>query len=127
VSAPSRRSTATDVDRFLPLHPHEFAVLSVLAEGVRHGYDIIKQIEPIAGPVQPADVYRRIRRLRSAGVIALAAPPRPAIADDRERRFYALTPLGWAVARAEAARLQSLVRHLRGHALLATPGSRKGR
>jgi DNA-binding PadR family transcriptional regulator len=41
--------------------------------------------------------------------------------DDERRRYYRLTPLGMEVARAEAQRLNALVKAARGRGLLNQP------
>jgi DNA-binding PadR family transcriptional regulator len=109
------------------MHPLEFAVLSVLAEDVRHGYDVIRQVETTAGAVQPADLYRRMRRLRDDGLIDEAPAPKRAKDDDRARRFYRLTPLGWAVARLEASRLQAVLARTRRRTPLFGPATARER
>lgn len=100
------------ITSFLPLHPDAFRILVVLREGERHGYAIVKELErDPARPMQmlPANLYRRIRRLRDEGLIEEAdARPDPEV-DDQRRRYFTVTPLGEAVARAEAERLKSLV------------------
>lgn len=59
------------------------------------------------GPVLPANLYRRIRTLAEAGLIEEAEAPE---GEDGERRnYYRVSPLGEAVARAEALRLQELL------------------
>ena len=59
----------------------------------------------------PANLYRRIRNLLASGLLAEAAPPANGVPeDDRQRKFFALTPLGLEVARAETGRLEELLR-----------------
>jgi DNA-binding PadR family transcriptional regulator len=53
----------------------------------------------------PANLYRRIRSLSARGLIAQTATAEA----PRGRRSFELTPLGTAVARAEAARLSDLL------------------
>ena len=58
-------------------------------------------------------LYRSIQRMLEDGLI-VERRERPAPEeDDERRRYYQITPLGSAVARAEAARLQALVRMAR--------------
>ncbi len=105
----------------LPLHPLEFRILLVLLEsGPSHGYPIVKAIEAReAGRMRiyPANLYRRIRELLSRGWIAEVSPPDGEAVDPR-RSYVAVTPEGRDVARAEAARLQELLRDARGVDLL---------
>lgn len=105
-SSVSRRQ----ISSCLPLHPLEARVLAVLAEGPAHAYRIVQQLEARdAGwtTVLPANLYRRIRALSARGLI-VATPEAEA---PRGRRTFALTPLGKAVARAEAERLRDLLEH----------------
>ncbi len=100
------------VDRFLPLHPEAFRVLVVLRRGERHGYSLVKELERDPGrpgKILPANLYRRIRTLLEQELIEESdARPDPEI-DDERRRYFAVTPLGEAVARAEAMRLEALL------------------
>lgn len=101
-----------EVLAFLPLHPVEFGILLALTEGVRHGYDIIKDVEDRVHPVRElhsANLYRRIRRMRERGLIEDAEPAGQFDDDDRERKFFRISSLGRRVARAEAVRLRALV------------------
>lgn len=110
-----------DPQQFLPLHPLEHRILLVLAGGQRHGYHIVQEIEARDSEwtsIFPANLYRRIRDLRARGLIARA--PAPAAHEGRARKYYRLTPLGEAVARAEGERLERLVRDTR--TALANPG-----
>lgn len=107
---PMTRSSRTTADAFLPLHPLEFHILVALLEGRRHGYAIVKEIESLSqgsDRLFPANLYRRIRRLRDDGLL------RPSGEDVSEggppRRYFELTELGRHVAALEAHRLRSLV------------------
>lgn len=116
-----------DANDFLPLHPLEFRILLALRDGRRHGYAIVKEVEERAGgeKIFPANLYRRIRNLLAAGLLAEADPPPEGVPDDdRQRKYFELTPLGVAVARAEAVRLQGLVAEAHDKRLLA--GARRG-
>jgi DNA-binding PadR family transcriptional regulator len=66
----------------------------------------------------PSSLYASIRRLLGSGLIEeLAERPDPDH-DDERRRYYRLTPLGRAVAIAEASRLQRLLADARATGLL---------
>ena len=99
------------VDGFLPLHPEVFRILVVLRSGERHGYALVKELERDPGrpgKVLPANLYRRIRTLLDQGLIEESGNrPDPEV-DDQRRRYFAVTPLGEAVAQAEAKRLRDL-------------------
>jgi DNA-binding PadR family transcriptional regulator len=59
--------------------------------------------------LNPGTLYTTIRRLLDQGlVVELDERPDPD-EDDERRRYYRLTDVGRAVARAEAARLQAMV------------------
>jgi DNA-binding PadR family transcriptional regulator len=98
------------LDRFLPLKPLVLDVLLALADGKRHGWSVIREIQQREGGerILPANFYRTLRALRDDGLIAEA--PGDADADPGERRqYFSLTALGARVARAEVARLETLV------------------
>jgi DNA-binding PadR family transcriptional regulator len=110
----------TDRDRtdgLLPLRPVEFHILLSLAAGERHGYGIIQDIEARGEGAVPdvGTMYRALARMTENGVIA-AAPA--ADAGDERRINYRITDRGLRVARAEAQRLQTLMRAARSGGLL---------
>jgi DNA-binding PadR family transcriptional regulator len=113
--------TSADVDALLPLPPVTFHILVALADGDRHGYAIIQDVETRTDGelrVGAGTLYRSIHRMLEQGLIAESAR-RPARAlDDERRRYYRLTPFGTAVARAETRRLTQLVRLARARGLL---------
>ena len=115
---------ASAIDRHLPLHPEAFRTLLVLRGREMHGYALVKELERDPGRpgrVQPANLYRRIRTLLEKGLIAEAEPRRDPALDDERRRYFRLTELGEAVAKAEARRLSGLLAEASD--LLSTPGS----
>ncbi|HYC30666.1 MAG TPA: helix-turn-helix transcriptional regulator [Gemmatimonadales bacterium] len=115
-------TTTASVTPFLPLPAASFHILLALAEGDRHGYAIIQDVLARTGGevrLSPGTLYRGIQRLLEQGLL-VEARRRPAPArDDPRRRYYRLTPLGLAVARAEAQRLDGLVRLARAQGLMA--------
>ena len=115
-----RNPSETDPRVFLPLHPLELRILLVLREGSAHGYRIVKEIEAREeelGPIYPGNLYRRIRDLLSRELLKEVPPPSKGDVDSR-RKYYEATPLGEAVARAEARRLEGLVREARALGVL---------
>jgi DNA-binding PadR family transcriptional regulator len=96
---------------FLPLTPLSHAVLLALADGSLHGYAIMKDIEEqTVARVRAGTgtLYAALQRMMDQGLIVEAdRPPDPG--DDARRRYYALTELGRAVARAEARRLADVL------------------
>lgn len=101
----------------LPLPPATFHILlSLAAEGgreSRHGYAIIQDVaDRTDGAVRlsAGTLYRSIQRMLEQGLLE-ELRQRPAPEDDDERRrYYRITRFGEAVARAEARRLQGLVK-----------------
>jgi DNA-binding PadR family transcriptional regulator len=114
----------TDVDAFLPLPAATFHILLALAEEERHGYVILQEVaERTAGAVKlsVATLYRSIHRMLEQGLIVeVRGRPAPT-GDDERRRYYRITPLGNAVARAEARRLEQLVGLARARGLAPAP------
>src|SRR6185369_16258490 len=100
-----------DPDAHLPLRPVELLLLSMLAPGDRHGYGLRQDILDQSGgkiALEAGTLYRHIRRLEDARLVAEAAAP-AAEADER-RIYYRLTPFGRKVLAAELLRLRALVR-----------------
>jgi len=101
------------IEACLPLAPASFHILLALGEEDRHGYAILLEVERTTGGevrLSAATLYRSLQRLLEQGLIEeLAERPAPEL-DDERRRYYRLTALGVAVARAETARLAKLVR-----------------
>ena len=88
---------------FLPLTPAAFHVLLALADGPKHGYLILKDVEErTAGDVRlsTGTLYGLIKRFLDDELIVETRP------DDDRRRPYKLTAFGREVAEAEAARLE---------------------
>ena len=105
----------------LPLSPPMFHVLLSLAQGERHGYLIMKEVEErTKGEVRlsTGTLYGIIKRLLDTQMVEEVAT------DDPRRRAYKLTPFGKTVARAEAERLESLVDAARATRLLTRKAER---
>ena len=101
-----------DYRRFLPLSPQQFHILLALADGDRHGYAIIQDVTLRTGgeiELRPGTLYRSIQRMLEDGLIE-ERRERPARDDDERRRYYRITAFGLDVARAEARRLDQLVK-----------------
>lgn len=100
----------------LPLPAATFHILIALADGDRHGYAIIQDVEARTGgelKLSAGTLYRSIQRMLEQGLL-VETRDRPAPEDDDERRrYYRITPVGTAVAKAEARRLTDLVRMAR--------------
>ena len=105
-----------DIDGYLPLPPATFHILLALAEEDRHGYAIIQDVEARTGGelrLSAGTLYRSVQRMLEQGLI-VETRERPAPEeDDERRRYYRISPLGTAVAKAEGRRLSELVRMAR--------------
>ncbi len=108
-------------DDFLPLRAVEYHVLLALADTERHGYAIMQETAERTDGAQrldPATLYRALRRMVKEGLVADSARRRDPEADDERRRYYRVTPLGRQVALRETERLEKLVRAARQTRLL---------
>ena len=106
---------------FLPLSPTDFQVLLALARQPLHGYAIMKVVEESSDgrlSIEIGSLYRIIARLSSAGLIEESREPDAEPRPGRKRRVYGLTPLGRAVAQAEAHRLRDTVALARAEKLI---------
>ena len=103
-----------EVDVLLPLQQAEFHILLALCGGDCHGYGIMQDVDARTNGalrLSPGTLYRTIQRLLEQGLVEEPRKPaRPAGKSDPRRRYYRITPLGIAVARAETERLAGLVR-----------------
>jgi len=100
----------------LPLTPALFHVLLALADGEKHGYAVLKEVEERTGgsvTLSTGTLYGIIKRLLADGLIRDSAA-----GSDERRRAYRLTPFGRKVALAEAERLRDLVVSARAKKLL---------
>ena len=102
-----------DPTAWLPLAPAQMNILMALADGEKHGYAVMREVERMTdGEVTmgPGTLYGAIKRMLSAGLIEETEErPDPEI-DDERRRYYRLTGLGARVLDAETQRLARLVR-----------------
>jgi DNA-binding PadR family transcriptional regulator len=109
-------------ETFLPLTPVAFEILLALAEGERHGYDVMLEIERRSGgriSPNPGTLYRALDRLVQEGLLSSAVRA----VEGESRRVFSLSPLGKAVAAAEAARLSDQVMAARSLRLLKRNGA----
>jgi DNA-binding PadR family transcriptional regulator len=104
-----------------PLTAALFNVLLSLADGEKHGYAILKEVdEQTAGEVQlsTGTLYGIIKRLLAEGLIVESRNRPAANEDDARRRYYRLTDQGREVAVAEAVRMEKLIARARSKRLL---------
>ena len=100
----------------LPLQPTTFHILLSLAGEDRHGYAIILDVARRTNgeiKLSAGTLYRSIQRMLELGlIIETKTRPAPEM-DDERRRYYRITRFGTAVAKAEAGRLNSLLKMAR--------------
>lgn len=106
----------------LPLTPAVFNILLALADGEKHGYGIMLEVEENTnGQMQmgPGTLYGSIKRMLKAGLVEETDErPDPEL-DDQRRRYYRATGMGQRVLRLEAERLAGQVALARAKDLLA--------
>jgi DNA-binding PadR family transcriptional regulator len=99
-------------DGLLPLTPAVFNILLALADGEKHGYAIMLEVDQnTQGEVKmgPGTLYGSIKRMLAAGLIEECDErPDPEL-DDQRRRYYQLSGLGRQALTAEAERLSRQV------------------
>lgn len=103
-----------------PLPLAAFQILLSLADGDRHGYAIMRQVEEQTGGrvrLGPGTLYSSIQGLLEAGLIEEVEGREESPASER-RRYYHLTSSGRKLARAEADRLAELLRVARAKKIL---------
>ncbi|MGQ0646156.1 MAG: PadR family transcriptional regulator [Gemmatimonadaceae bacterium] len=107
-------------DAFLPLPVAEFHILVTLADGSRHGYGIMTDVERrTAGGVRigPGTLYSALRRMVDRGLITEAST-REGQEEDR-RLSYRITALGRDVVVAEARRMEACLALIRATRLVS--------
>lgn len=111
-------------DDHLPMTAPTFHILLALVDGERHGYAIMQEVAARTGDsvrLGPGTLYGSLKRLLEHGLVAEAGERAdPAMGDER-RRSYRITDFGLSVARAEARRLDALVKFARRKKLIG-PG-----
>ena len=104
------------IPSLLPLQPTTLHILLSLTDEDRHGYAIILEVaRRTQGELKlsAGTLYRSIQRMLETGLIVETRNrPAPEM-DDERRRYYRITPLGKALAQAEAGRLRDLLKMAR--------------
>ena len=116
-------------ESFIPLTPAVFHIMLALADGEKHGYAIMQEVEAISHDqikMGPGTLYGSIKRMIANGLIEETLERPDPDLDDQRRRYYRLTGLGSAVLNEEANRLASLLKRARTKQVLAysLPGMR---
>ena len=105
-----------------PLTPAVFHILMALADGEKHGYSIMKDVEAQTNgrlKMGPGTLYGSIKRMLISGFIEEAEErPDPAL-DDERRRYYRLSTMGQKALVAETQRLEQAVKVARQKQVLA--------
>ena len=107
-----------------PLTPAVFHILLALADGDKHGYAIMKDVEnQTAGRLKlgPGTLYGTIKRLLAADLIIEIDERADPELDDERRRYYRLTPHGRKLAWEENQRLAQAVKAARSKRLSDNP------
>ena len=104
--------TPDDIDSYLPLPASTMHIIVALADGAKHGYAIMRDIEDLhdgSVTMGPGTLYGSIKRMIERGLVEETEErPDPEL-DDERRRYYRLTSLGHRVGAAEQARLATLL------------------
>ena len=96
-----------------PLTPAVFHILMALADGEKHGYSIMKDVEKQTNnkiKLGPGTLYGSIKRMLSAGLIEESDERPDTTLDDERRRYYRLSSIGQAVLNKECIRLEDAVK-----------------
>jgi len=104
--------TTPNPENLLPMTPAVFNILLALADGEKHGYAIMLEVEEnTRGAVKmgPGTLYGSIKRMLASGLIEETDERPDPDLDDERRRYYRLSGLGQRALRLEAERLQQQV------------------
>ena len=115
-------------EQLLPLTPAVFNILLALADGEKHGYGIMLEVEAnTKGQVLmgPGTLYGSIKRMLQADLIEESDESNDPKLDDQRRRYYQLTDLGTRALRKEAERLASQVKIARAKKIFAAECSER--
>ena len=114
----------TSVDELLPLKPLVFQVLLALADGERHGWSLVRDVQQRGGfeRIMPGNFYRTLRAMLADGLIEEAPARTKDEEDDERRRYFRLTSMGARAATAEARRLETVLLEARTKKLLPRKG-----
>lgn len=114
--------TLQNPEEFTPLTPAVFNILLSLADGEKHGYGIMLEVEANTNGqviMGPGTLYGSIKRMLKADLIEESDERADPEMDDQRRRYYKLTNLGRRTLRMEAERLASQVMIAKAKNILA--------
>lgn len=112
------------IDELIPLTPAVFNILLALADGEKHGYAIMLEVEAnTRGLVNmgPGTLYGSIKRMLEGGLIVENDERPDPDMDDQRRRYYCLTEMGERLLQAEAKRLLNQVAVSTAKGVLSEP------
>ena len=115
--------TLQNPEEFTPLTPAVFNILLSLADGEKHGYGIMLEVEANTNGqviMGPGTLYGSIKRMLKADLIEESDERADPEMDDQRRKYYKLTNLGRRVLGMEAERLASQVMIAKAKNVLAT-------
>jgi DNA-binding PadR family transcriptional regulator len=105
----------------LPLTPATFQILMALVDGERHGYAIMTEVAERSDHtvrLGAGTLYGSLKRLLEDGLVDEGAERAAPETSDERRRYYRITKFGLSVAKAEARRLEAVVRTARQKKLI---------
>jgi DNA-binding PadR family transcriptional regulator len=105
----------------LPLTPAVFHILLALADGEKHGYAIMQEVDASAGGsvrMGPGTLYGSLSRMLEAGLVEETESSDEAEPSDKRRRYYRLCEFGHRVLELESTRLAEAVRRARAKKIL---------
>lgn len=113
--------TLKNPEDYLPLTPAVFNIMLALADGEKHGYAIMQEVETNTGGqviMGPGTLYGSIKRMLKANLIEECDQRADPDLDDQRRKYYRLTGLGQRTVQMEAERLAAQVQLARAKHLL---------
>jgi len=105
--------TTREPSELLPLPVAQLHILLALADGEKHGYAIMSEVEAMtdkAVTMGPGTLYGTVKRMLNAGLVEETEERPDPDLDDERRRYYRLSGFGARVLDAEVARMEQLAR-----------------
>ena len=115
-------NTLTNPEDLIPLTPAVFNIMLALADGEKHGYGIMQEVETNTNgqiPMGPGTLYGSIKRMLKASLVEETDERPDHKVDNQRRKYYQLTGLGQQVLRLEVERLAAQIQVARAKNLLA--------